>query len=303
MEEKFNNTFDKYKDVHDKYESLYIFVIFELSRSDMEENFKRFFKMLDGISEQTKRGYLKSRINDFKKNIDSTNEPFINGIYLVGESVKYFPIEKYYLETLKMFKVNNYNYKFGKKYELTWLKSFLLDRNYVNVVKVKNNDVSILKVNNSKQQCIFSESIKSLNLLDFINNKIEKNNKFLIHGNSVALKQLNEYKNKLCLGVVNKELSLEELLDYIDDSSYQENIKELKNLLSNLLNPLLLFGNDVLEQANMGFVKTIYCTPENLEKYSSLENLEIKLIKSSKKDEIVINFTKNYNSVLGIKYY
>jgi hypothetical protein len=303
MEEKFNNTFDKYKEARDKYESLYIFVIFELSRSDMEENFKRFFKMLDGISEQTKRGYLKSRINDFKKNIDSTNDPFINGIYLVGESVKYFPIEKYYLETLKMFKVNNYNYKFGKKYELTWLRSFLLDRNYVNVVKVKNNDVSILKVNNSKQQGIFSESIKSLNLIEFLNNKVEKNIKFLIHGNSIALKQLNEYKNKLCLGIINKELSLEELLDYIDDSSYQENIKELKDLLSNLLNPLLVFGNDVLEQADMGFIKTIYCTPENLEKYSSLENLEIKLIKSSKKDDIVINFTKNYNSVLGIKYY
>ena len=69
-EEQFNNTFKKYKEITDKYESLYIFVIFELTREEMEENFTRFFKMLDSISDPKRKVFLKSRISDFKKNID-----------------------------------------------------------------------------------------------------------------------------------------------------------------------------------------------------------------------------------------
>jgi len=302
-EEQFNNNFNKYKEITDKYESLYIFVIFEVTREEMEENFIRFFKMLDSISDTKRKIFLKARINDFKKNIDSTKEPIINGIYLVGEIIKYYPIEKYYLETLKMFKVNKYNYKFGKNYDIVWLKNLLLDRSYVNVVKVKNNDISISKINSTKQLCIFNETIKSMNILDILKTKIDKDIKFMIHGSSTNLKQLVDYKNKLCLGITNKELTLDEINEFIEDSLYLENIKELQNLLDRLDDPKLVFGNDVLEQAESGFIKNIYCTVEKLEKYSKIDNLEIKIIKSSKKNETINNFIKNFDRVLGIKYY
>jgi len=302
-EEQFNNNFNKYKEITDKYESLYIFVIFELTREEMEENFIRFFKMLDGISDPKRKVFLKARINDFKKNIDSTKEPIINGIYLVGESINYFMLEKYYLETLKMFKVSKYNYQFGKNYDITWLKNLVLDRNYVNVVKVKNNDISISKINSTKQLCTYNETVKSMNLIDILSKKMEKDIKFMIYGNSTNLKQLIDYKNKLCLGIINKELSLEEINEFIEDSLYLENIKELQNYLDRIDDSKLVFGNDVLEQAESGFIKNIYCTPEKVEKYSKIDNLEIKIIKSSKKDETISNFIKNFDSVLGIKYY
>jgi len=303
QEEQFNNNFNKYKEIKDKYESLYIFVIFEVTREEMEEHFIRFFKMLDGISDQKKKVFLKSRISDFKKNIDSTKDTIINGIYLVGESIKYYPIEKYYLETLKMFKVNKYNYKFGKNFDIIWLKNLLLDRTYVNVIKVKNNDIVISKINSTKQLCTFNETIKSMNLLEILKSKVEKEIKFMIHGNSSNLKQLVDYKNKLCLGIFNKELTLEEINEFIEDSLYLENINELQKHLEKLDDSKLVFGNDVLEQAESGFIKIIYCTPEKLEKYYRIDNLEIKIIKSSKKNETINNFIKNFDSGLGIKYY
>ena len=303
QEEQFNNNFNKYKQITDKYESLYIFVIFEVTRDEMEENFIRFFKMLDSISDPKRKAFLKSRINDFKKNIDSTKEPIINGIYLVGESIKYFPIEKYYIETLKMFKTNKYNYKFGKNYDIIWLKNLVLDRKYVNVVKVKNNDIIISKINSTKQLCTYNETIKSMNLLDILKLKMEKDINFMIHGNSNNLKQLIDYKNKLCLGIFNKELSLEEITDYIEDSLYIENIKELEELLKKIDDPKLVFGNDIIDQAESGFIKTVYCSLEKIEKYSKIDNLQIKIIKSSKKVETINNFLKNFDSVLGIKYY
>ena len=262
--------------------------------------------MLDGITDGKKKGFLKSRINDFKKNIDSTKEPIIQGIYIVGESIKFYKLEKYYLETLKMYKVPKFTYKFGKNFEIDWLKNLVLDRSFTFVVKVKNNDISITKFNKTKQICSYNETIKSMNLIDIISKNI-KDIKFMVYGASVALKQLDDYKNKLCIGVVNKELSFEEISDFIDDANYRENIKELQGWLSKLLDPKegnkIVFGNDVLEQAEMGMLETIFCTIENKEKYSKFENIKIKILKSSKNDEIISDFKLKFDSVLGIKYY
>ena len=138
---------------------------------------------------------------------------------------------------------------------------------------------------------------------------IDKDVKFLIHGSSTHLKQLHDsgYKNKNCLGIILKELNLEEIIDTIDKSIYEENIKELENWLTKLLDPKeghkLVFGNDIIESAEQGFIETIFCTPDNIEKYSKIENIQLKVVKSYKNGDSIYNYSKNYNGVLGIKYY
>ena len=311
METKFNDTFNKFKEDKDKFESLYIFVIYDFSKEEMEEKFTKIFKQLDGISDTKKKSFLKSRIFDFKKNIEMYKDDIINGIFFVGESIKYFELDKYYLETLKLFKVSKINFQFDKNNNIKWLKDLLLDRNYVNVLKVKNNDISLIKFTSTKQLSIYSDTQKSMNLLEIINTKLiaDKDIKFVIHGSSTHLKQLNDsgYKNKNCLGIILKELNLEETIDTIDKSIYEENIKELEVWLTKLLDPKeghkLVFGNDIEESTEQGFIETIYCTPENKEKYSKFENVTIKLVKSYKNGDSIYNYSKNYNGVLGIKYY
>lgn len=302
--EKFNKNFNEYLHIKDKYESLYIFVIYDFTKEEMEDKFTKIFKQLDGLSDLKKKGFLKSRIYDFKKYIEIYKDNIINGIFLVGETIKYFELDKYYLETLKLFKVSKCSYVYNKYFDIEWLKNLVLDRNYVLVIKIKNNDVSVTKINSSKQLTIYNETIKSLNLDTYLATKIEKDIKFLIHGH---VKQFENFKNKLCLGIINKELNLEEQLEAIDKSTYEENIKELEIWLTKLVDPKeghkLVFGNDILEQAEQGFIETIYCTLENKEKYSKIENIIIKLVKSFKTGDFIFNYSKNYNGVLGIKYY
>jgi len=171
-------------------------------------------------------------------------------------------------------------------------------------VKVKNNDVSITKFNQTKQLTVYNETIKSFNLIEFLKTRMEKDIKFLVHG---SIKQINDYKNNLCLGIENKELKIEEIHEYIEDSFYKENIKELENWLSKIVDPKenhkIVYNNDILEQGENGFLETIYCTFENKIKFNTLENIHIKVVKSSKNNEIINNFHKNFNGVLGIKYY
>jgi len=308
MEIKFNETFDKFKEDKDKFESLYIFVIYELSKEEMEEKFIKMFKQLDGISDSKKKGFLKSRIFDFKKNIEMYKDNIINGIFFVGESIKYFELDKYYLETLKMFKMPKLNYIYDKHFNIKWLKDLVIDRNYTNILKIKNNDISITRVTPIKQLVVYSDTQKSMNLIEIINNKIDKDNKFLIHGSSIHLKQLPEtYKNKNCLGIFLKELNLDEIIETIDRFTYEENIKELEIWLTKLLDPKeghkLVFGNDIEELTEQGYIETIYCTIDNKEKFLKFNNVNIKYVKSYKNGDFIYNFSKNYNGVLGIKYY
>jgi hypothetical protein len=307
LEEKFNSSFNQFKEEKDKFESLYIFVIIDVSKEEMDNTLDKMLKSMDGISDTMKKNTLKGRINDFKKYLENSGNAIISGIFMLGNQIKCIPFDKYYLETLKMFKIDKITYKYNKTFEIDWLKKFLTDRDYTNVIKLKNNDISISKITSTKQLCTYSDTIKSMNVKDILATKMEKDIKFFVHGSSNNLKQLNDYKNKLFLGIVNKELNLEEIQNYIEDAKYQENIKEVTEWLTKLLDPKdgnkLVFGNDVVEQAEMGLLKTIYCSQENYQKYSKFDNVELKLIKSSKKDDNVLNFEKSFNSVLGIKYY
>jgi len=311
MEQLFNDTFNKFTNKKDKFESMYIFVIYEMTKEDIEEKFVKIYKLLDTLSDSKKRGYLKTRIYSFQKFISDKKESSITGIYLVDDDVNDFKLEKFYLDTLKMFKVQNFNYQYGKNFDIEWLKSLVLDRNYVNVMKVKNNDITITKVTSSKQLQVFSDTVKSMNLIDIINSNIEKETKFFIHGSSNAIKLIDKTKlpsqlSKICIDILNKELTLDQQIELIETSKYKDNILELENWLTKLLDPKeghkIVFGKDILENGENGLIETIYCI-ESKNVYKHLDSTNIKLVKSFKNGDFISQFEKNYGGVLGIKYY
>jgi hypothetical protein len=305
MENIFNDTFNKYALTKDKFESLYIFIIYNKSKEDVEGRLNKIIKIIDSISDSKKKHYLKSRLLNFKNYFESVEGINVNGIFFVGDQIEYFVLDKYYIETLKMFKID-FSYQYGNRYDLDWLKNIIIDRDYTFVIKIKNNDVSISKINEFKQLNIFSDTIKSLSINDLINSKIEKDKKFIIHGSSNYLKNI-ELNNKACIGIYNKELLLDQQLEIIDEAKYKINIKELEDWLSKILDEKeghkLVFGNDIEEQTENGLIKTVFCTIDKKYRFANLDNIEIKLVKSFKNNDFISDFIKNYDSVLGIKYY
>ena len=81
--------FNEYINIKDKYESLYIFVIYDFTKEEMEDKLIKLLKQLDGISDPRKKGALKSRISDFKNYMEVYSEP-MKGVFLVGDTIKYF---------------------------------------------------------------------------------------------------------------------------------------------------------------------------------------------------------------------
>ena len=81
--------FSQYKQFKDKFESLYIFVINNASIEEFNAKIEKIFKIMDNIPDSKKRGFLKSRIYDFQKNINENKpEGLIDGIFFVSDKVK-----------------------------------------------------------------------------------------------------------------------------------------------------------------------------------------------------------------------
>lgn len=306
----FNNTFSKYNNIKDKFESLYIFVSNKLVIEDLIEKISKILSSMDSISDTKRKTYLKNRIFNFKEylKINYKPETIINEIFLIDDNVNIESLIPYYKQTLDMFKVNNFIFQYASEYPLEWLKNLLLDRNYINILKVKNNDISHTKINSTKKMTIYSETIKSMDLTKIVQEKIPKGEPYIIHGISVVLKN---FVDKNATGIYNSELTDEQIIKIFSNIKNIEYQKELDDILSKLLDPKfsnkIVFGKDIQISIKNSLLKTLYCTEEIFKKTSKipehLKNFEIKVINQIEKGDIFDKLEKDFAGAVGIKYY
>ena len=151
--EKFDDIFRTFKNVKDKYESLYIFVANGLMIDDFVDKINKMVGIIDDISNTNKRGFLKTRLKTLLKHLEGFEaESNVNGIFLLGNCVNEFDHRPYWTSTLKEFKCDNLMVKYGETYQFDWLKNLLIDRSYVNVLHVKNNVLKHIHLNDTKKK-------------------------------------------------------------------------------------------------------------------------------------------------------
>ncbi len=132
--------FSQYKNFKDKFESLYIFVINNATHDEFNSKIEKIFKIMDNIPDSKKRGFLKSRIYDFQKNINEHNpDENIDGIFFVSDKVKNEKLQKEHKEVLEFFSHPKISYSYGNNFDLDWLNHLITNKEYVQHYKVKNN--------------------------------------------------------------------------------------------------------------------------------------------------------------------
>jgi hypothetical protein len=307
---QFNNTFSKYLSARDKFDSLYIFVINKLSVEDCYEKISKMITIIDSMSDIKKKSYLKSRLHNFREYFKTNYkaENIISEIFMVSDVIECESLISYHYETLQMFSHNKISYQYGSEYPIEWLKKLLLDREYINVIKIKNNDISHTKMNSTKKTNIYTETIKSMDLAKIVSERIQKGEKYVIHGVSAVLKN---YVDKNALAVSTCELSDEKILKLLDNSLNIKNHIELNDILNKLLDPKMenkiVFGKDIKLSIKNGLLKVLFCTETIHKKISTipkeLQNFEIKIIRQIEKGDIADKLDKDYSGAVGVKYY
>ena len=147
---------------------------------------------------------------------------------------------------------------------------------------------------------------------------IRKNNNYkdiiIIYGNSPLLSKIDiNLKNII---VEKQNINKEDLYNLYESEIIKNNNLQLEKKLLDLQNSntnldLYVFGklkNEIKEAIEMYLLKELYIEDKKLEKLKKIVNndfLNFKIIeiKSIKDGDIAHNFIKDYNGIMGIKYY
>lgn len=316
----FNSIFNKYRQINDKHQSLYIFVITDLTVGSVIEKVKKIITSIDNCSNPSKKAYLKNKLNKFienligteSTNIQSESNIILNKIFFISDfvnsSIDSYDITKFWKETLEIFKCDQFIVNNDDTFNLDWLKDLLLSRTYVNVLCFNNNNLKHFHLTHTKKKLVKEKQEKKMDVNLYINENTNKGDLTIIHGISSFLKNLQETTYLKILTDYKKD---EELLEEYDKILNNNNAIQLQWWLDRILDPKegkkIVFGKDIGIGINDSTIKTIFCSPERktklLENFPN-NNLNDKLIVvKSYGNDVGNQLQTNFKGAIGIKFY
>ena len=308
MNQQFRDTFEKYRDINDKFESLYIFVIRDMSIENVINEITRMITIIEEIGNYVKKKYLKNRLSSLITYLECQGlENTISKIYMVYDKIDEIEINNEWNETLEMFKCKKFVCEYGSNFNLEWLHDYLTDRSYLNVLHVQSNNIKCIHLNRTKRVVFFEVEEKKADL----NQHIPKNEYCVIHGISSFIRQIVETP---LIKVLNGNKKDEEILEEFEKMLNEKKANELQQWLDFMANTeskeskKIIFGKEITDAINDHMLKTLYCTPRM--KKQVLEKIQeddlifnIIEIRSYTPTDIGMRLRRDFNGAIGIKFY
>ena len=306
---QFDLTFAKYKGLEDRYESQYIFVINGMVVESLIDKVRKMIGIVDAGTNPAKKAYLKTKLNNFVENLLGIKpETKVECIYCVSNSVGYHEFRPYWKETLNSFGCDQLLVKYDNTYQLNWLKNLLLDRSYINVLHLNNNNLRHIHLGLTKKRIHRDKDEKKMDVVLYIQENIRPSEIIIIHGVSSFLKGLPETDKIKVLAGHKRD---EELLEEYDKIINLANAEQLQWWLDRMLDPKegkkLVFGKEIGTGVTDNMIKTIFCSPERsiklLENYSN-DNIQDKLvIVKSYGEDVGKRLIIEFKGAVGVKFY
>jgi hypothetical protein len=295
----------------DKYESLYIFVVHGATIEFFIEKVNKILGIIDQIQNTIKKNYIKKRLYLFLEYLSNIkSETIIDNIFLIDDMVHTIDLEKSWKKTLVHFQCDPVTVKYDDTYKIDWLKSYLLDETYTNVIHVKNNDLKHYHLNSTKKRLHSSQTSKNMNMQTYMETNIPAKQICIVHGVSAALKTINDSLDGFTKIYKCDKRDDEILLD-IDKIQNVEVSKQLDIWLSKLLDPKegskIVFGKDIKTSIQNKMLKTLFCSPDvalqvNQKISQELRVFDLIIVKSHGVD-VGKRLATEFSGAIGIKFY
>jgi hypothetical protein len=310
----FNQLFLPYKTMSDKHKTLYIIVSNNIVVEELIEKIKRIIIIIDSGSNTSKNAYRKARVNIFLNYLTGMKpETNVDGLFLLSESLDKFEIRPFWRDTLKFFDCDKFIETHNDTFDLSWLKTLILDRSYINVLHFKGNSAKYYYLGKNRKKHISEINGKSINInecIDDIKIKTPTNSDiWIIHGISSFFKTLSETSN---IRLLNGDKRDEEINIFVKQIENDTKSLKLKSWLDKMSDPKegskLVFGSEIRENIESQMLQCIFVTPERAEKMLmnfSDNNLEDKMmiIDSFCSTDIGNRLKTEFKGAIGIKYY
>ena len=309
------------KNENDNNESLITILIYDKISSYVIKYLESQLEKAKNISNPIKKHKINNRLFSMIRYLNDNFEEsdIINNIFLINDTIFRYNLNEYEIKIAK-----EYNFeKLMIRNENIFLIDYLLDLfnnfEFIYAIKINKNEYTVSKFNKNKSKNIVSDGCKLSNeiiILTEIDN-IRKNENYkdlvIVYGVSPYIAKLGIIKNVL---IKNEFMNNNDLYNLYLDEIMKKNMIELEKRLNDLQNEktntdLYLFGKlkiEIKEAIESYSLKELYIEDRKLEKLKefvdeSFFNFKIITIKSLECGDSADHFIRNYNGIMGIKYF
>jgi len=312
----------KYLSMSENQETLITIIIYNKKISEIINFFENELAKAQKISNPMKKHKINNRLYNFINIISAELEleKTVNSIFLLSESMIEYKLKENEIKTAVEYNFPKIFVKMDNQFCIDYILDFFYNFDFIYSIKINNNESYLSKSNKNKEKLI--DSSKNTNeskigeYIEFIRKNELYKELIILHGKSVFLSKLNNNNIKKSIIIHDKFLSKEEIYLYYENDFYLKNMEELEKRLNDLNNcntnlDLYIFGKlkvEIKEAIEQYLIKELYIEAHKLEKLKlciehECFNFKIILIKSLVNDDVADNFIKNYNGLMGIKYY
>ena len=310
-----------YINIQEKLETLITIYVYDIKRDEflkkIEDNHLSALK----INNPVKKHKLNNRFYNLMKYIEINykEDENINSIFLIDDKIFEYKLLNNDIKNAKEYNFNKFYIKTDIIFDINYLIDLFNNFEFIYTIKLHRNEFEIVKINKNKEKKIFDIKISSdAQIIENIE-KIRKDYNYkdliIIYGISAYLKS--EYIEKIKNTLIIKEiLNRNVLYSYYEEELIKKNHIELEKRLNDLQNiktniDLYIFGKlkiEIKDAIESYSIKELYIEDRKLELLKNfidndLLNFKIYTIKSLKNGDIAEQFIKDYNGIMGIKYF
>jgi hypothetical protein len=313
------NILKQYSSLEDNNESLYTIIIHNKIQKEAVVYFEAQLEKAKKINDPIKKTKINNQLFQFIKYMKDNyeEEETIHSIFLLHKKIVNYPLTQANIETAVTYDVPKIFMKNDNFLDIDYLLDLFENFTFFYSLKINKNELSVYEFNKNKH-CIL-ETVKITTeekIVDMIQKiKTEKQYKesIVLFGQSPFIDKLPILKKVI---IEKKMLSHNEMYEVYEQDRIKENHVLLKKRIDDMQNSntnldLYVFGKlklEIKDAIECYSIKELYITKQKLDKLKTFVeneffNFKIILIESLEPGDIAEQFIKDYNGMMGIKYY
>lgn len=305
---------EKYKNIKGKNNSLYLYILYECTQEKIKDHIKKQIENIEKINDAFRRKMYLSRYHTFRDVIENNSDDYVyNCVVFINNDVEQYDLSNESKELLKKFDHCNISFSYDDHYDLEYLEDMIFNDDPYHMFRVNNNKIDYLHLTKTKKVILQSKESKPLNIMEFINELLPLNTRYIIYGISSKLKDISDER---AYDVINGQMKDDELIDIIKRVDQEDLLTQLCSDLEMINDSKqmhkLIFKKEIASKIQNSLIQRLYIDSklvnkfiENMTKGGFDMNFRTIIIDSSIKS-FIENREKSlsqYDGVLGITYY
>ena len=312
----------QYITVEETTETLFSIIIYDKKISEIIKFFEDQLEKAKKITNPVKKTKINNRLFNFLQYINDIYgndlEGILNSIFLINNNIIEYKLNNDEIKVAKEYNFTKVFIKSDTKFCIEYIIDLFYNNIFIYTIKINKNDVNINKINKNKEKEL--DKLKNINEQK-INEELERIRKLynykdliIIYGISSLFGKINILDKNIIIQT--DFLNRDELCNLYENELMKKNhillnkkLEDIKNEKTNI--DLYIFGKlkfEIKDAIESYTIKELYIEDIKLEKLKSFIdttflNFKIIPIKSLEMGDIADTFIKDYNGIMGIKYY